>query len=143
MEETNVVFGTDSTLTSSWNAWEHFRQALSHVSEEELLAMLTTKPALLWGMNDRGTLRAGAAADLVILGYDREIFDNNPSSILGVMRSGRFVALDEALPGAAFLTRQLYPVQVGDRRKWVQGDLPGLISSIQQFFPFDNPLQHA
>jgi hypothetical protein len=63
-----VVFGTDSTLTAGWNSWAQIRMGrISQLaSDRELLDMLTTTPAAVWGLTDRGALAAGRAADLVI-----------------------------------------------------------------------------
>ena len=63
-----ILFGTDSTLTSGWNAWDHIRMArnLHLIPDTDLLAMLTTNPATAWALNDRGTLTTGKIADIVI-----------------------------------------------------------------------------
>lgn len=63
-----VVFGTDSTLTAGWNSWAQIRMGRTSqlASDRELLDMLTTAPAAVWGLTDRGALAAGRVADLVI-----------------------------------------------------------------------------
>ncbi|HEY4064849.1 MAG TPA: amidohydrolase family protein [Puia sp.] len=63
-----LLFGTDSTLTSGWNSWDQIRLAGREgmVAEGELLAMLTTTAARIWGFDDRGKIAVGQRADLVI-----------------------------------------------------------------------------
>ena len=57
--KTSILFGTDSTLTSGWNLWEHIRLARDTklASDKELFDMLTTKPAAVWGWKDMGKLQ--------------------------------------------------------------------------------------
>ena len=67
-QETKILFGTDSTLSAEWNAWEHIRLAreTEMLSDGELFQSLTRLPAGTWGLNDRGTLEEGKKADIVI-----------------------------------------------------------------------------
>jgi N-acyl-D-aspartate/D-glutamate deacylase len=44
---------------------------LGLLSWEEAISMITSRPAALYGLNDRGTLRPGAWADLVVFDPDR------------------------------------------------------------------------
>ncbi|HEX2629236.1 MAG TPA: amidohydrolase family protein [Chitinophagaceae bacterium] len=138
---TQIVFGTDSTLTSSWNCWEHFRCALQTkmVCEKELLAMLSQTPALLWDLAQLGEVREGAIADLLLLPQGDTIFCNDPSDILAVIKQGEFRVADsdlfpkETLP----LSFQSSSTQVvfGDARKSVYGDLANLVSEIKKYYP--------
>ena len=45
-----ILFGTDSTLTSGWNAWDQIRMArnLHLIPDDDLFATLTTNPAAAW-----------------------------------------------------------------------------------------------
>ena len=143
MENTNIVFGTDSTLTGAWNVWTHFRQAKSHVTDDELLDMLTNKPASLWKMHDRGSVEVGKTADLLLLDRNKNIFDHDPSDLLAVIRNGSFALADESFFGNDECIKNAALVQVGNRMKKVKGDLPALSSAISRYFTFDNPLVHA
>ncbi len=67
-KNTSLLFGTDSTLTGSWDMWEHIRIALQTEmsSEAELLESLTTKAAEVWDL-PTGRLTPGYDADLVLM----------------------------------------------------------------------------
>ena len=45
-----ILFGTDSTLTGSWNIWEHIRRAREthYLTDKELLNTLTINAAKAW-----------------------------------------------------------------------------------------------
>jgi len=138
---TKIVFGTDSTLTSSWNGWEHFRQALSgsRVTERELMDMLTVTPAALWGFKDRGVIRAGCAADIVVTAGRERFFDNNPEDICLVVRQGQVRLCDErfAEPLQGVI-HEFSHITMNGKAKWVQGDLPALAGEIRQYYPEAN-----
>src|SRR6185312_569662 len=63
-----ILFGTDSTLTGGWNAWDQVRFArdLRLIGDAGLMETLTTAPADAWGLHDRGRIEPGCSADLVI-----------------------------------------------------------------------------
>jgi cytosine/adenosine deaminase-related metal-dependent hydrolase len=138
---TQIVFGTDSTLTSPWNCWEHFRIALQTkmISEKELLAMLSQAPALLWDLAGSGEVREGAIADLLLLPAGDTIFCNNPSDILAVIKRGEFRVADmdffkkEELPASFQSSSSL--VTMKDKHKLVGGDFNALLENIRQFYP--------
>lgn len=147
-EQTSLVFGTDSTLsTSSWNIWQHLRLArsLNMLDDAALWDMVTTGPARLWGVEDRGTLAEGSAADLVIaerpggsLGWD-SVFGIDPGRILLVLHQGNIRLFDDSLLGQlshfAHPLENFHPVVVDGRVKYVQGDLPGLLQEIKRHHP--------
>ena len=64
---TKICFGSDSTLSSSWNLWEHLLAAReSHLlSDAELFDTINKTPAEVWKLNS-GSLIAGKVADIVI-----------------------------------------------------------------------------
>ncbi|HVS97513.1 MAG TPA: amidohydrolase family protein [Puia sp.] len=140
-----ILFGTDSTLTGSWNAWQQIRQARREqaLTDGELLATLTTAPALAWGLRDRGQLVPGKLADLVIArpkprlrGMDA-FFGLDPEDLLLVMRAGRPLLFDAGLREAlieAGLNAEEYRA-VGSGRIFVRGNLPGLLQAIRSFYP--------
>ncbi|MDP4215985.1 MAG: amidohydrolase family protein [Bacteroidota bacterium] len=141
-----ILFGTDSTLTSDWNIWEQIRLARRSglLTDQELLASLTSKAAPVWGLADTGSLVPGMYADLVVArpgpstGMDA-LFSINPEDILLVLYHGKVRLFDAALatgpeglyPGHAGFC----PVTVGHSRKFVYGDLPGLIRRIREAHP--------
>ena len=140
--KTRVVFGTDSTLSSGWNAWEHFRLGLkqSGITEQNLLDMLTIVPAKLWGLKDRGSLKENTEANLVIAEQKAGFFENNPENILMVIQKGKIRLYDESLAGQIQLP-SFSKVTINKRVKFVDGDLPGLVNRIRSFCPaIDLPL---
>ena len=156
-QRTRVIFGTDSTLTASWDFWRQLRIAreTGMVEDAVLWDMVTAGPARLWGLEGYGELSDGAVADLVIAapaagatGWDR-VFALDPADILLVMRHGKICVLDgslcdgvsasaEAMDGvsaSAFSMEGFYPVTVGGRLKYVAGNLPALMQEIHACDP--------
>ena len=142
-----ILFGTDSTLTAGWNSWAQIRQArrAGVISDKELFATLTHNPAAAWGLNDRGTLRPGAAADLVIArprpgltGMDA-FFALNPQDLLLVLHDGKTRVFDPSLLGPiteqGLTAEDFQPTRPGPGGKYVCGDLPGLIQKIRNYYP--------
>jgi hypothetical protein len=142
---TQIVFGTDSTLTSSWNCWEHFRCGLQTkmITEKELLPMLSQAPALLWNLARLGEVREGAIADLLLLPPGDTIFCNNPSDILAVIKQGEFRLADTGLFKKDDLplsfTSLSSEIVMSGKQKVVYGDFNGLLKEIRQFYPLEFP----
>lgn len=147
-----VVFGTDSTLTASWNSWSQIRMGRTSqlASDRELLDMLTTTPAAIWGFTDRGTLAAGRVADLVIArpkptGLQRlypgdaldSFFALDPEDLLLVMHEGNIRLFDPCLR-TSLITAGLIKGEFDQTHpggKYVAGDLPGLMQEIRRYYP--------
>jgi cytosine/adenosine deaminase-related metal-dependent hydrolase len=143
---TKIIFGTDSTLTSGWNAWEHLRMARETdlLSGEELMKAVTSTAAAVWKLNC-GELATGKDADIVVAGpvpntagLD-EFYALNPEDILLVLHKGEIRLFDESLldhlktfPGPS---SQFSRIGINGRFKYIQGDLPGLIGEITRFYP--------
>jgi len=134
-----VVFGTDSALSASWNSWEHFRQGLAGVAitEDELIAMLTSIPAALWGLNDRGILAAGKRADIIVLKNKPEIASVNPEDVLLVVHKGQVRLYDDSIASQlSWLAGKPFSrIKIKDSLKFIQGDLPDLINQIRLLRP--------
>jgi cytosine/adenosine deaminase-related metal-dependent hydrolase len=140
-----ILFGTDSTLTSSWNAWTQIRQAREAglLSDTQLLDTLTTAPAAAWGLKDHGVLAPGNPADIVIarpkpgLNSIDAFFSLNPDDILLVLHNGHIRLFDPSLLES--ITENELTVEdfqpVGPDGKYVGGDLPGLMQEIRQHCP--------
>lgn len=133
-----VVFGTDSTLSSDWNAWEHFRSGIlqSTVSEEELLTMLTKAPAVLWELDDRGELSEDKWADIVVLKANHHLFNCNPQDILLVMHRGHVRMYDESIADElkTVIGHSFSKIKLNESTKFVQGDIQGLIKNIRSYY---------
>jgi cytosine/adenosine deaminase-related metal-dependent hydrolase len=138
-----ILFGTDSTLTSSWNAWDQIRiaRSLRLVSDNDLFATLTTNPAAAWGLNSRGTLAPGKIADIVIArpqpgltGMDA-FFALNPQDLLLVLQQGNIRLFDpsllEPITQHVLTSEDFQPTRPDG--KYVAGDLPGLMQEIRRY----------
>lgn len=143
---TTIVFGSDSTLTGSWNIWKHLRLArtLQQVTDEELFGMITDTPARLWNLN-KGQLEPKKDADIVVLKMKNkssgisELFNANPEDILLIVHKGQIRLFDKSLlsqltnlPVNLFRYNQ---VNIHENIKFVEGDLPGLIGEIRKYHP--------
>jgi cytosine/adenosine deaminase-related metal-dependent hydrolase len=131
-----IVFGTDSTLTASWNMWEHFRMARrSGLNDEELLSMLTVEPAKLWNLNT-GNLKPGKDADVLIV-RKKNFYEVNPNDILVIIHKGEVRLFDSTMIDymKEFLAKNFSKISLDDKIKFVKGDLSGLILKIKEYFP--------
>ena len=141
---TTIVFGSDSTLTGSWNIWKHLRLArtLQQVTDDELFGIITEVPAGLWNLN-KGRLQPKKDADIVVLNMKNKspgisnVFSVNPEDILLIVHKGQIRLFDKSLlsqfrtlPVNLFRYNQ---VNINENTKFVQGDLPGLIGEIRKY----------
>jgi cytosine/adenosine deaminase-related metal-dependent hydrolase len=134
---TKIVFGTDSTLTAGWNAWEHFRLAMDTkmVTEEELVQMLTVNPSGLLKLDDRGVIEEGRRADMLVIKKTSNLFDLNPEDILMVIQGGKLKLLDESLLEQVQSEddHSFGKINVNGKVKLVAGDINGLMDEIRQY----------
>ena len=152
-KHTQVVFGTDSTLSAGWNIWDHFRAArkTAMLTDKELFDAGTSTAAMVWDLN-KGIIRAGKDADIVVVrsAPGKSEMDNfyalNPDDILLVMHRGIIRLFDESLSdqlkGISFDTGKFSRVIINGKVKFIEGDLSGLVTEIKEFkadvsFPFD------
>ena len=143
-QHTPVLFGTDSTLTSDWNIWEHLRLAnkTNHLSAAELWASVTTSPAKIWKLNT-GELAAKKDADIVIAHARNQDYDSlynlNPEDLLLVMHRGKINFFDEGLYKQ--LADQNFPLQhfdrvkIGNSYKYIAGGINRLMMQIKSYYP--------
>jgi len=131
-----ILFGTDSTLTSDWNIWNHIRNAKQTdiLSDQDLYDSLTTNPANTWGLN-AGGITEGMDADLVISKAD-SFFATDPQNILLVMHKGQINLFDATLLRKlkTINTNEYSMINIGGSNKYVKGNLPELIFKVKQFY---------
>jgi cytosine/adenosine deaminase-related metal-dependent hydrolase len=141
--KTNILFGTDSTVSAYWNLWGHLRLARQQnmATDAELFEMLTINPSEAWGMKNKATLDKGNTADLVVArkksglkGLDM-FYGLNPEDILLVMHAGQIRLFDEELAKQLGETKGFSKVKLGNSIKNAYGDLPALINSIKKYYP--------
>jgi cytosine/adenosine deaminase-related metal-dependent hydrolase len=139
-EHAAILFGTDSTLTASWNIWEHLRRAraLGLLSDDELIAAVSANAANVWKLNGRGRILSGAVADIVIArkrSADQcdAFFAINPEDILLVIANGVVVLLDASLRASIPTARNLFPTIVNGVEKLTMEDCSELARNLKEF----------
>ena len=145
-EHTQMMFGTDSTLSGNWNFWHHLRLArtLHQVTDAELFEMITNSPAKLWNLNT-GELREGKDADLVVIKKKTgmpvwgDIYKTNPEDILLIMTKGKIRMYDKALHvqliSLPLNFKSFSSFSIKGNIKYIDGDLPGLVANIKSYNP--------
>jgi cytosine/adenosine deaminase-related metal-dependent hydrolase len=141
---TNILFGTDSTLTGDWNIWEHIRLArkTKMMSDIELYNTLNINAAKIW-QTGTSAIKVGEYADLVITKKHPEqssidaFFGTKPEDILMVIHHGNIRLFDESLYGQLGQTDLLAysKIYVNGVGKYIQADVPALIKGIKQYYP--------
>ena len=144
---TELLFGTDSTLTAHWNIWEHLRLAREQemVTDAELFGMLTRTPAEIWDLKDRGSLAEGRQSDIIIArpgagadGWDA-FYGLNPENILLVLCKGKVQLFDQSLYAQlvreGFSPNGFHTIRLNGADKYIRGDLPSLIRQILSYYP--------
>jgi cytosine/adenosine deaminase-related metal-dependent hydrolase len=138
-KHTKLVFGTDSTLTSSWQIGEQFKQALSSgmIANNELLQMLTNIPASLWSMNDRGKLEPGCKADIIIIRNNSDIFTEGTGAIQLLIKNGEIRVISEELSAVIdkIAIDKMDPISIKGNRLLVKNGLLQLTKDIQSYYP--------
>jgi len=143
---TNILFGTDSTLTSKWDIWEHLQSALGSqlLTDDELYNAVTINAAQTWGLNS-GEIIQGKDADLVIAkkssnndGFDA-FYATTPADLLLVIHQGKIRLFDEGLlEQLGNIKENFSKIHLNGDCKYVQGNLPGLMADIRRFHPNAN-----
>ncbi len=144
--QTSIIFGTDSTLTASWNIWEHFRQARETklLTDKELFEIVTINPAKTWGMRDAGELAEGRSADIVVARpalqstqWD-QFYNLNPENILLIIHQGKIRLFDAELTGqirSSVRIDEFSRIFTNKSEKYVQGHLSKLMRDIRKYKP--------
>ncbi|MDB5087859.1 MAG: hypothetical protein JWR09_1853, partial [Mucilaginibacter sp.] len=143
-KHTKILFGTDSTLTGSWDIWEHLRLARKTklLTDEALYEALNQNAANTWHLNT-GSIIEGKDADLVVAkqpagkkGLDA-FFALTPADILLVIHKGEIGLFDQAmLPQLQHIELDSFSkVFIAGACKYVKGNLPALIRKIKAYQP--------
>ncbi len=132
-KHTNILFGTDSTLSAPATLWDHLRAVRGVIPDVALLAALTTTPAAFWGL-------ANCAADFVIArrlhkdDWDA-FFALTPEDILTVVHQGRIVLFDAALEAESLAPDDYSLLSWGETRKFVRLPMQELLRELDQVAP--------
>lgn len=146
-KHTSLLFGTDSTLTSGWDIWEHLRAALQTelVDMETLVQTLHQNPAKIWQLNC-GEIAVGKNADMVIAQIKKAknnlntFFALQPADLQFVIHHGEIRLFDEKmLPQLKGIDLTKYSkIYISKVGKYVQGNLPALVRQIKTINPAIN-----
>ena len=141
---TAILFGTDSTLTGSWNIWEHIRLArkTGYLTDHEIFNSLTANAASAWKLQS-GTIAPYKEADLVIARKKNAtstpdaFFSICPEDLLMVLHNGHISLFDEEmLPQLKNIDPGNYSkICIAGSVKYVAGDVPRLMSEIRAYYP--------
>ena len=147
---TAILFGTDSTLTSEWNLWNHLRmaRATKTLTDDELFNSVTETPKDIWRLNKNTSDNNYLPQDWVIAKNKLPnntmdaFFALDPEDILMIIRNGRIVFFDETLHGDILklgidIDKRMSQFSFNGIQKNIQGDLPALIQKIRKFYPAD------
>jgi cytosine/adenosine deaminase-related metal-dependent hydrolase len=146
-KKTRILFGTDSTLTASWNAWEQLRLArsLCMLSDQELFEAVSCEAAKIWSLKRSACIKKSEQADIVVAskkpGGDPwdAFYALNPEDILLVLHKGDIVYFDGSLYPqilALYLPMDSYfKFSVNGVEKFVKGNLPALVHEIRTYDP--------
>lgn len=147
-DKLKIVFGTDSTVSASWNIWEHLSQAraTNMVSDKEIFEMLTINAAKTWKIHDHGILKEGNTANLVVARKKDEssnaieaFFAVKPEDILLILHNGEIRLFDSTLLTELQVQNSdlnnFYKINLEGSEKYVWGNLPALINEIKEYYP--------
>jgi cytosine/adenosine deaminase-related metal-dependent hydrolase len=141
---TNILFGTDSTLTADWNFWNHLRLArdLNYLNDSELFLSISKTASKFWGLKTKGEIAVNKLADIVICkkkySNNWETFYNiNPEDILLIIKNGNVVFIDSEI----ILQRQdihkndLDVIYINSVKKYITKGIRELVQSIHTILP--------
>ena len=142
------LFGMDSTLSASWNLWEHLRTARERVDipAVQLFNMLTKLPTSVWGLGLGNQIKEGYQANLVVAKNEQKhlnrweaFYSLDPQDILLVVKNGKLALIDEEwwplFNGTSMVEETYFPCQVGQKVKWLPCDVENLRDQIRSFYP--------
>jgi cytosine/adenosine deaminase-related metal-dependent hydrolase len=141
---TNIIFGTDATLTAGWNIWDHLRLAKkeNELTNEALFNAVTKTPAVVWNMSGKGSLEKGSVADIVIArgnGTPDSFFAINPQDILLVLHKGHIRLFDESVKDQLINNNisvaNYDKINMGTATKYISGNISGLVHEIKKYYP--------
>ena len=120
------------------------------LTDKELFHSITSVPALVWGLDDKGILADGKKADIVIAkmkANDHSLFSffqSDPQDILLVLKNGEIILFDETLCSQltqSTILTDFSSISVNNHVKYVKGNLTKIVDQIKEYghheFPFE------
>ena len=144
--ETTRLFGTDSTLTGSWDFWEHIRFARSQcrLTSKQLFQMVSRSAGKFWGLSGYHHEHEYPEDLVIVRPRDGQpmidqFFETGPDDILLVIQGGKIRLFDQRmhqqLRKAGLDTKNWSRVNVHGEIKFVQGNLVQLMREIKKHHP--------
>lgn len=138
-KHTTILFGTDSTLTGNWNIWDHIRLArkTKMLTDAELYSSVYLG-GILCGANhahNDGTIVV-AKRPAAIEPFE-SFFATDPADILLVAHQEQVRLFDVSLleQFKHFDLKSYSQVHINGSYKFIEGDLPGLMKQIKNYYP--------
>jgi cytosine/adenosine deaminase-related metal-dependent hydrolase len=141
---TEILFGTDSTVSANWNFWQQIRSAreINYLNDYELYKSITGSASDVWRLNSKGSISANKTADIVISKKRSNdewdsFFNTNPEDILLILKNGKIIFLDEELPGSDKLIdkKEFELIFINSVNKFIIKGASELINSIRLYLP--------
>ncbi|WP_298419152.1 amidohydrolase family protein [uncultured Kordia sp.] len=140
-----ILFGTDSTVSSDWDLWQHVRQArkLKQLSDVELFESMTKTPANLFGFSEKGTLETGKMADIVIARKQDKnavnaFYKVTSKDILLIVKTGKIIYYDESLQEQVmkFVDKQQFEaINIQNEVKYICFGVKKLTAQLKKYYP--------
>ena len=144
--KTSILFGTDSTLTASWNLWEQLRLARNTLlmTDAELFDSITQAAATTWKLNSIASIEVNRQADIIVAnsnnknGFDA-FYSLNPEDFQLIMHKGEIRLFDEQIKNQLSATNlsiaAFSKICINGKVKYVYGDVPTLMNEILSYYP--------
>lgn len=133
-KHTQILFGTDSTLTGSWDIWEHIRLARKTglLSDAELYDTLQCDGPL--AINNKGNVVVVKKSEPSTIDA---FYATKPESILLVVNNGEIRLFDESLTSQLeqLDLNKFSKIYMNGVCKYVWGDLSELMKQIHAYYP--------
>tara|TARA_R110002049_G_scaffold309292_2_gene520352 strand:+ start:11394 stop:12551 length:1158 start_codon:yes stop_codon:yes gene_type:complete len=140
-----IVFGTDSIISSDWNIWKHVREAraLQYLTDVELYESLTTTPARIFNLENKGKIGKGALADIVIAKKSQQtkydsLYDLNSEDILLIVKSGKIIFFDDTLKNQLpheLESTEFEKIKIKNTVKHIRFGIKKLVRDLQKSLP--------
>lgn len=142
--KTKISFGTDSTLSSDWNIWNHLRSAreLNLLNDSELFYSVTRNPAEIFDLKNSGRIEENYFADLIIAKRKSEyifesFFSVNPEDIILILKKGEVILFDEEIFHKIKLLdlekKSFYKFNFKGKTKFISYDIDRAIEQLRNY----------
>ena len=143
-KHTNILFGTDSTLSADWNLWNHLRLArdLNYLNVDELFFSISKTASKVWGLKSKCKIEINKSADIVICKKKyknnwESFYSINPEDILLILKNGIVVFIDsELIIQHQNINKDDFDViYIRSIKKYITKGIRDLIQSIKSLLP--------